>query len=393
MLFENIKLALSSMWHNKMRTLLSLLGIDIGVAAVVAVLTLGDSAKKSITDSIASGGLNVISVYPNRREKAAMEFTEDFGTTLMRNVSGIDTVLGISSINGRVRVGKETLTATVAGVPSTFAEVSNYEAEEGSFFTMLDNINRRQVVVLGADIAEDLFPAGNAVGQYVSIYRRQAKSYLVVGVMKEKDAGFSGSYNTNVYIPYNTYVQRFQASSNVGSYLVRVSDNADTSKVSDDITAYLDSLTGSDAYTLFSPSSLADIANEVTGTFTTFLAAVAGISLLVGGIGIMNIMLVSVAERTREIGVRKALGASPKVIRGQFLWESITLTVFGGLIGSILATALSLAVTTALKWSFSVSPLAYVMAVGFSMAIGIFFGWYPALKAARLDPIDALNYE
>ncbi|AEC02560.1 ABC transporter permease [Parasphaerochaeta coccoides] len=393
MLYENIKLALASMWQNKMRTLLSLLGIVIGVAAVVAILTLGDSAKRSITDSIASGGLNLISIYPNRQDKAATEFTEDFGITLMRNIDGIDSVMGISSGSALIRHGQQSKQAAVSGVPSTYAQVNNYEAEEGEFFSMMDNINRRQVIVLGADIAEDLFPAGDAIGQYVSLFRRQAKSYLVVGVMKEKDAGFAGAYNTNVYIPYNTFQQRFQATNNVGSYLVDVSENADTSLVTKDITSYLDNLVGNDAYTIFSPSSLADIANEITGTFTTFLAAVAAISLLVGGIGIMNIMLVSVAERTREIGVRKALGASPRVIRGQFLWESITLTVVGGLLGSILATVLSYVITTALQWKFAVSPMAYLMAVGFSMVIGIFFGWYPAMKAARLDPIESLNYE
>ena len=155
----------------------------------------------------------------------------------------------------------------------------------------------------------------------------------------------------------------------------------------------MDNLVGSDNYTIFSASTLTSIANEITGTFTTFLAAIAGISLLVGGIGIMNIMLVSVAERTREIGIRKALGASPKVIRGQFITEAIALTMLGGLLGILLGTFISRAVTTLAGWSFKISIPAYALSVGFSMVIGVFFGWYPAKKAAKLDPIDALNYE
>jgi putative ABC transport system permease protein len=279
------------------------------------------------------------------------------------------------------------------GVPSTYAETNNYDVAVGSFFSSLDNMNRQQVIVLGADVAADLFPDGNAVGQVVSLYRNKAKSYTVVGVMDAKDAGYTASYDSSVFIPYNTYVQRFSKPRVVSQYLVKIADGYDTLQVSDDISAYLDSIVGSDGYTVFSPATLAEMAEEITGTFSSFLAAIAAISLLVGGIGIMNIMLVSVAERTREIGVRKALGASPQVIRGQFLTEAFTLTLLGGLVGIALGTVLSVIVTNVVGWSLDISYTGYAVALGFSMAIGIFFGWYPAMKASRLNPIDALNWE
>jgi putative ABC transport system permease protein len=227
----------------------------------------------------------------------------------------------------------------------------------------------------------------------VSLFRNQAKSYLVVAVMKNKDASFSGSYDSGVYIPYNTYQQRFRRTTTVGSYVVAVNENADTLTVSDRITEYLDDLVGSDAYNLFSPATLVEMSKQITGTFSSFLAAIAAISLLVGGIGIMNIMLVSVAERTREIGVRKALGASPSTIRGQFLTEAITLTLIGGLLGIGLGAAISFGLTNLVGWALHLSYSSFVFAMGFSMCVGVFFGWYPAMKASKLDPIEALNYE
>ncbi len=393
MFIENIKLAFAAMRGNKLRTVLSLLGIIIGVGSVVAILTLGQSATSSITDSISSGGLNMVSVYPVSSEKTASVFTENFGETIMRNVDGISTVLSQVSSNAVIRNGQDKTTASVNGVPSSYAAVENYNAAEGNFFTAEDNIYRRQVIVLGATVAEKLFPYGDAVGQYVSLFRTQAKSYLVVGVMEKKDASFSGSYDTSVFIPYNTYQQRFRKTATVGTYIIEVADENKTIAVSDAITIYLDNLVGSDAYSLFSPATLAEMANQITKTFSSFLAAIAAISLLVGGIGIMNIMLVSVAERTKEIGIRKALGASPTTIRGQFLSEAITLTLIGGVLGIVLGAAISMAMTKLVGWTLHLSYFSFALAMGFSMVVGIFFGWYPAMKAAKLDPIEALNYE
>lgn len=390
MAWENIKLAFKSMFTNKLRTMLSLLGIVIGVMSVVTILTLGNSASGSITDAIATGGTDLITIYTNG---SSSTFTEEFSDTIRRNIEGIEAVAPMNSQTARVRY-KDTVTSyTVNGVQATWAELMKYNVAQGEWFTTEDNLSRRQVVVLGSEVAKKLFPGGDAVGNYVSVFRTQAKRYLVVGVMEAKDATLSVSFNNAVFMPYNTMKLRLGGSSRVGSYIVKVLENYDSTAVSDLIRDYLDNLVGSDNYTIFSASTLTSIANEITGTFTTFLAAIAGISLLVGGIGIMNIMLVSVAERTREIGIRKALGASPKVIRGQFITEAIALTMLGGLLGILLGTFISKAVTNLAGWSFKISIPAYALSVGFSMVIGVFFGWYPAKKAAKLDPIDALNYE
>ncbi len=384
---------MKSMASSKMRTSLSLLGIIIGVASVIAILTLGQSATKSITDAIVEGGLEMVTIYPIRSEKSSKEFTEDFGDRLMANVDDIRTVLPVNSSTAVVRVGQKSASGSVNGVLSSYADILDFEAVEGKFFSLSDNMAARQVVALGSAIAEELFPDGDAVGQFVSIFRNQAKSYQVVAVMKEKDPSFNIQYNNGLYIPYNTYSQRFIRPTIVGSYVVRVKEGADSLKVSDNISDYLDSTIGSDSYTLFSPATLADMAEQITGTFSTFLAAIAAISLLVGGIGIMNIMLVSVAERTREIGVRKAMGASPWTIMGQFITEAIVLTITGGLIGIGLGTLLSYAVANVVGWSLYISYSSFIFAAGFSTLVGVFFGWYPAMKASKLDPIEALNYE
>ena len=211
--------------------------------------------------------------------------------------------------------------------------------------------------------------------------------------MEKKDATLGASYDSTIFIPYNTFTQRLQHVSTVGTYTIKVNENYDPKEVNSKATEYLDELVGSDNYYLVSSASLADMVSSVTSTLSIFLAAIGGISLLVGGIGIMNIMLVSVAERTKEIGIRKALGASPRVIKGQFLTEAITLTSFGGVVGILLGIFISKIVCNIAGWIFSVSVNACILSVAFSMAIGIFFGLYPAAKAAKLDPIESLNYE
>ena len=393
MLLENIKLAFSAMRGSKMRTALSLLGIVIGVASVVAILTIGQSASQSITESIATGGLDMVTIYPSSGQRSTGTFDEQFSDMLIRDVEGIQIVLPQNNSSGRIRYGQESMNASVSGVLSDYGSVLGLEFAEGNFFSALDNINRRQVAVIGSSIAETLFPDQSAEGNYISIFRNQAKSYLVVGVLEPKDATFNLSYNNTVFIPYNTYGQRFIRTSSVGAYVVKIAPDYDTIEVSNRITEYLDDIVGSSGYNLFSPATLAEMANQITGTFSAFLAAIAAISLLVGGIGIMNIMLVSVAERTKEIGIRKALGASPNVIRGQFICEALTLTIIGGLLGIALGALLSYGVTNVLDWSLHLSYTSVILALGFSMFVGVFFGWYPAMKASKLDPIDALNYE
>ena len=393
MVLQNIKLAITSMKGGKMRTILSLLGIIIGVASVVTILNLGNSATASITGSITSSGYDMLYLSTFDSVKTRDTFNELFGNELKSNVSGIETVMPTASGSARLRFENQITSSTVMGVYSDYAAGNNYNPAYGSWFSVEDNIFKRQVVVLGSNVAEKLFPGGNAVGNYITIYRDTGKRYLVAGVMEPKDPSFGSSYNSTIYIPYNTYTQRFQHVNLVGGYEIKVKDGFDPRKVSSDCEAFLDELVGSDNYFLISSATLADMVSSVTSTLSIFLAAIGGISLLVGGIGIMNIMLVSVAERTKEIGIRKALGASPSVIKRQFLTEAITLTSIGGVIGILLGIGISKLVTNIAGWSFSVSVTACVLSVGFSTATGVFFGLYPAAKAAKLDPIDSLNYE
>lgn len=393
MIFENIKIALASMIHNKLRTILSLLGIVIGVGSVVAILNLSESVTDSITASMDVGGIDMVSIFPTGSSRELNLFTEDFGDTLMRNISGIDLVLPSYYSTVNVRAGQETESCTINGVTSEYFAAYNCELLYGEFFGAMDNINRRQVVVLGHDIAEKLFPAGGALGSYVAIFRNQAKRYQVVGVLEEKDAVLGASFDSSVFIPFNTYEQRYRKQSYVSTYTVKVQDGVDATEVSDAIETYLDEVVGEDYYSVFSAASLVKMATEVMGALSSFLAAIAAISLLVGGIGIMNIMLVSVAERTREIGIRKALGASPGVIMGQFLCEAITLTIIGGILGVVFGAIVSYAIVSYAGWDLHLNLFAVLIAMSFSSFVGVFFGWYPAAKASRLDPIEALAHE
>ena len=394
MFLENIKLALASMFHNKMRTALSLLGIIIGVASVVAVMNLGQSVSGNINESLEISGINMVTIMPMGSAYETKIFDENFPTTLKKNVEGIDEVLPIATSSYNIRNGQNIEQASVIGAYSAYFEANSLSLKDGEFFTAMDNINRRQVCVIGEDLADDLFPAESAVGKYISIFRAQSKRYLVVGVLESKDDTLGNSYDYNVFIPYNTYDQRLRPIRMPSQYVVTVDDTTDAITVSDAIDEYLQSVMGSgDNYMLYSPASIVEMSNEIMASLTLFLSCIAGISLIVGGIGIMNIMLVSVVERTKEIGIRKALGARPKTIQGQFLVESTILTLFGGIIGILIGVGLSYLVADYASWSLYISWGAVIFALVFSMLVGIFFGWYPAKKAAGLDPIEALSRE
>ena len=252
---------------------------------------------------------------------------------------------------------------------------------------------REQVVILGYDLAEDLFPGGGAVGSYVSIYRSQAKQYRVIGVLEDTSGSVGSNTNSNAYIPFNTFDERLKKVTAVSQYTIKVKEGFSATDVSSEVKSYLSSVASSNDYYVSSAQELVDMTESVTGYLTTFLAAIAAISLLVGGIGIMNIMLVTVVERTREIGIRKALGATPKTIRSQFMVEATVLSIFGGIIGIVFGVVVSYVISSAAGWNLYFSLWAILISIGFSSAVGIFFGWYPAAKAAALDPIEALAYE
>ena len=388
MFLENLKLAFNSMFTNKMRTFLSLLGIVIGVGSVVTIMNLGESVKRSITDSMNIGGVDEITVIPMGSNSV---FSEEFAYTFQDNVYGIESVSAYVSTSATLRNGQETKSSQVYGVTSSYIDESSLLY--GDTFSKANNLMREQVVILGYDLAEDLFPGGGAVGSYVSIYRSQAKQYRVIGVLEDTSGSVGSNTNSNAYIPFNTFDERLKKVTAVSQYTIKVKEGFSATNVSSEVKSYLSSVASSNDYYVSSAQELVDMTESVTGYLTTFLAAIAAISLLVGGIGIMNIMLVTVVERTREIGIRKALGATPKTIRSQFMVEATVLSIFGGIIGIVFGVVVSYVISSAAGWNLYFSLWAILISIGFSSAVGIFFGWYPAAKAAALDPIEALAYE
>ena len=388
MFLENLKLAFNSMFTNKMRTFLSLLGIVIGVGSVVTIMNLGESVKRSITDSMNIGGVDEITVIPMGSNSV---FSEEFAYTFQDNVYGIESVSAYVSTSATLRNGQETKSSQVYGVTSSYIDDS--ALLYGETFSKANNLMREQVVILGYDLAEDLFPGGGAVGSYVSIYRSQAKQYRVIGVLEDTSGSVGSNTNSNAYIPFNTFDERLKKVTAVSQYTIKVKEGFSATDVSSEVKRYLSSVASSNDYYVSSAQELVDMTESVTGYLTTFLAAIAAISLLVGGIGIMNIMLVTVVERTREIGIRKALGATPKTIRSQFMVEATVLSIFGGIIGIVFGVVVSYVISSAAGWNLYFSLWAILISIGFSSAVGIFFGWYPAAKAAALDPIEALAYE
>lgn len=395
MLFENIKLAFTNFTSNKLRTFLSVLGIVIGVGSVITITTIGRSASANIYTQISRAGLETISVYASGQNREVRRFfTEELGDKIKKAVKGIKEVIPINRNNFQLKHRYMTYDGTVMGLSPFFADVYSYEPAEGNFLSEEDNLKRRNVIVLGSEVATELFPEGGAVGNYIRLFRNQSKSFKVIGVMKEKSQGIGMSYNDSSYIPYNTFTQRLQKVANVQLYAIGTKKGADVLAIAEEVEKFLLAETGSEeGYKVFSPSTIAEMSTSITDTLNLFLSGVAAISLIVGGIGIMNIMLASVAERTKEIGIRKALGASPGTIAGQFLTESITLTGVGGLLGILLGTGLSSLGVSLMNWEFVPDFGAFVIAILVSSSVGIFFGLYPAMRASKLDPIEALNYE
>ncbi len=398
MFWENIGLALKEFGTNRMRAFLSVLGIVIGIGSVIAITTLGRSATVSVQNQVSQAGLGTLMVFPGRDSAKEVRrlFTPQLADTLLAKIEGVQAATPMNQGSYRLENGRNVYPrGTVLGVEANFAGIYSYGVAEGGFLTEEDSAKRRSVVVLGAEIAEALFPSGGAPGQYVRVYREGvARSFKVIGVMEAKTGTMGMDFDVAAYVPFSTYSQRLGRSESVQRYAVGTADGAEAMEVAGRLEAALLALTGNEeSYRVMSPSTMAEMFTGITRTLNLFLTGVAAISLVVGGIGIMNIMLVSVTERTREIGIRKALGAAPRVIRSQFLAEAVTLTLVGGLAGMTVGTALSWLGTRLLHWTFAPSAVAYALAVLCSSGVGIFFGLYPAARASRLEPVKALAYE
>ncbi len=395
--YENFKLALQNFTHSKLRTALSALGIIIGVMSVIAITTLGGSATRSIKDSVVGAGLNSITVMVGRDapETVTRTFDLDFADRIAAEVEGVDAAVPLVSSNFTVSYGKNQFDGvTVMAASPDYAGIYQYPIASGAFLSDENEERRESVAVLGAEIATSLFPDGDALGKRVRIFRAQARSFKVIGVMNTLADSMGNSFDSTIYVPVSTYDSRLQSIDTVKRYGVTAELDSDVLEVSESLREWFTELFDDDeAVRVMSPAGMADMFTGITKTFNLFLSGVAAISLLVGGIGIMNIMLVSVSERTREIGIRKALGATPRVIRRQFLFEAAALTTMGGILGVISGLGLSALAINALGWSFAVNFPAIVGTVAFSTVVGIFFGLYPAARASKLDPVTALAYE
>ncbi len=412
MLFsENFKIAIRALRANKMRSVLTMLGIVIGVATVVALLSIGKGATASITSSIQGNGSNMLTVSPGKQQsmrsagqsqQASYLYYSDYQLlqrTLVDNVAAIAPSYQSSYL---VKYGDESFSVGVTGVTQDYQDTRSYTMAEGRFVSDGDNKSESLVAVLGSQTAEDLFGGLTAIGKTISI---KGVKFEVVGVLEAKGSSGFISSDDVILIPLETgYSKLFgsTATYNDKKIVNSISVSVATTDAMDTVSAQISfllrrshKLASSDEldFNVLSQADLLNTLTTVTQTLTIFLGAIAGISLLVGGIGIMNIMLVSVTERTKEIGLRKAVGATKNQILTQFLIETMTLSVLGGIIGILLGVGLALVFKATGMISSVITADSIILAFTFALAIGVFFGLYPAYRAANLHPMVALRYE
>jgi len=408
----SIREALNSLTASKLRSSLTILGIVIGVGAVIAMLAIGRGATSSVTSSINSIGTNLIFISSGSPSGSTTKVTNPKQLTLddaeaLANTlaaPAISTVAPIVTSRAQITYGSESTDVSVLGITAAYATVTSESVTEGTFITDAQNTGKMTVAVIGPDTAKTLFGASTGVvGKVIHI---NGQSFHVVGVLKAKGGSTSSSQDTSVLIPITTAQARLmhfgEAKNAVDSIEVQAASSDKVTEAVDQITNILNirhgTAVGVNDFTVRTQADILSTATSITGVLTLFLGGIAGISLLVGGIGIMNIMLVSVTERTREIGLRKALGARRSDILVQFLTESILLGLVGGLIGVLLAWGITSAVQViAAASSTTLNPQigldSVLLATLFSMAVGLVFGLYPANRAASLQPVEALRFE
>jgi len=406
-LFEETTTALSA---NKARSSLTILGIVIGIASVIALVAIGNGANASIQSSIQSLGSNLLEVYPGAQQTpggagvstgrgSSRTLTPADAAAISSEVQNVALVAEEQSGRYQVTAKGTNTNTTVDGVSPEYATVRDVSIDTGSFITSSQMTGISKVAVLGPTTMTDLFGTGatpdSVIGQQIRI---KGILFTVIGVTVSK--GGSGFTNQDdiIYIPVSTAIQYYAGASYLTSIDIQAADSTVMTQVEDDVTALLleqhhikDSASAD--FSILNQADLVSTVSSVTSTFTLFLGAVAGISLVVGGIGIMNMMLTTVTERTREIGLRKAVGASESDINRQFLMEALALTLIGGVIGIALGWLIAFAITLTGLLSPTVTLYSIFLSFGVSALIGIVFGWYPARRAAKMNPIDALRYE
>ncbi|MCX6132693.1 MAG: ABC transporter permease [Ignavibacteriales bacterium] len=396
--------AFRALRRNKMRSFLTMLGIIIGVGAVIAMLAIGQGAEYSVKEQIAALGTNVLMVFPGAQQQggvrtaagSAVTLTEEDALAIARECPAVQYVSPGTGAGGQVIAGNLNWSTGISGVGNDYLEIRQWTVEYGEFFTDADVKAAAKVCVLGKTVADNLFPESSPVEQTIRI---RNVPFKVVGVLMKKGQNTAGQDQDDIILaPYTTVIRRLSHWPNLRSILVSATSVKDIPTAQAQISAILRmrhkiQTFDADDFTIRNQTDLAATATATTEILTILLASIASVSLLVGGIGIMNIMLVSVTERTREIGIRMSIGARSRDILTQFLIEALVLSLLGGIIGIILGTTGSSVISKIAKWPTIVTPFSIILSFGFSIAIGIFFGFYPARKAAMLNPIDALRYE
>ncbi|GMB01481.1 ABC transporter permease [Pelosinus sp. IPA-1] len=403
MFSESILIAFAGLKANKLRAMLTMLGIIIGVGAVIAMVSIGMGVRDKVESSIAGLGSNLLVVTPGAASSGGSRQAAGSGITLnekdavaiAQEIGGVNLVAPAVSRSYQVVFGNQNWTTSVQGTTPDILGVRSYTMEEGTFFTNQDVETRARVAVLGKTVAENLFNGGTPIGQTIRINNAP---FQVIGVLEAKGESVGGNQDDTIIIPLKTAQERLMGITYVQSINIQASGTDVINQAQEDVQALLRARhklapTTPDDFTVRNMVAVMATADATTSMITLLLGVVAGLSLLVGGIGIMNIMLVSVTERTREIGIRKALGARYHNILLQFLIEAVVISVAGGVLGIGLGIVSSYAVSTVAGWKTIISSLSIIAAFGFSVMIGLFFGIYPARKAALLDPIEALRYE
>lgn len=391
---QSFKLALKSILGSKFRSFLTMLGIIIGVAAVIVLVSIVDGFSKDMASSFESLGTNLLSVTLMGRGGNNKISPEDVMEWASENSDVISYVSPTVTVSATIKNGSENLTTTVYGTSEYYDKIKNYGVESGRFIEYIDIEKRQKVCVIGKYIANELFPTTSPIGNTIKI---NGDKYTVIGVLEEKQEAKQeakqGSSDDIIMMPYTT-ASRLSRMARISNYSFSSIDKDNVDEAKARIEAYLMPIYGSDDYyTVYNQADSLEQINELSSKLTLVLVGIAGISLLVGGIGIMNIMLVSVTERTKEIGIRKSLGGKRRDILLQFVIEAATTSALGGVIGIIFGCGVAYLAGKMFDLTVVISVMAVAIAFSVSVGIGIIFGYFPAAKASKLNPIDALRYD
>ncbi len=406
MFWQSILIAFEGLRANKLRAILTMLGIIIGVGAVIAMVSIGLGVQQKVQSSIASQGSNLLIVMPGTGQPSGggvrqaagsnITLTKQDSQAIAREIRGISYVAPSVSQQFQLVYNNQNWKTTVQGTTPEFLAIRNFSVASGNFFSSRDDSARARVAVLGQTVATNLFGNISPVGQNIRIGNAP---FRVVGVLASKGQSSMGQDQDDlVLVPLSTAMERMMGITYLNNISIQVESEKLIDQVQNDVTTLLRTRhriqgTAENDFNVRNLTALMEMMTETTGTITLLLGNIAAISLVVGGIGIMNIMLVSVTERTREIGIRKALGATYRIILLQFLIEAVVISVTGGLVGILVGMGGAKVIAMIAGWNTVIAPFAIIGAFGVSVMIGVFFGIYPARKAALLNPIDALRYE